>query len=53
MEKTELQKELDTAFNLLSAIPVNGDGVDIMFSAKEHLRLAYKIAADESEKEDG
>ena len=33
---TDLQKELDRAFACLSAIPVSGDGVEIMAAAREH-----------------
>lgn len=50
----ELQKELDQAFNLVSAIPVSGGGVDVMAAAREHLRRAYQLAVppDDEEKED-
>lgn len=40
----ELRKELDQAYSLISSIPVNGDGVDIMAAAREHLRKAYRMA---------
>ena len=42
---TELQKEIDQAFKLLSAIQVSGDGVDKMAAARRHLRDAYQMAA--------
>ena len=41
---TELQKEIDQAFKLLSAIQVSGDGVDVMAAARGHLRAAYNLA---------
>lgn len=51
---TDLQKELDRAFKLISAVHVSGDGVDVMAAAREHLRTAYKMAAPaEEEKTDG
>lgn len=43
----ELQKELDSAYSLLAVIPVSGDHVEVMAAAREHLRRAYKIAAQE------
>ena len=43
---TDIQKELDFAFSLISAIPVKGDSVEVMASAKEHLRQAYRIAGE-------
>lgn len=48
---TDLQKELDQAFALVSAIPVSGDGVELMAAAKEHLRNAFKLAEPKKEKE--
>lgn len=48
---TDLQKELDQAFALVSAIPVSGDGVELMAAAREHLRKAFKLAEPEKEKE--
>lgn len=51
---TDLQKELDQAFKLISAVPVSGDGVDVMSAAREHLRAAFQMAAPaEEEKADG
>lgn len=48
----EIQKQLDKAFTLISAIPVSGDVVDIMAMAREHLRSAYNLAG-EGDHEDG
>lgn len=46
----DTQKELDQAYKLLSAIPVQGDSVDIMYAARERLRKAFALAADEEDK---
>lgn len=50
---TDLQKEIDQAFKLVSAIPVNGDSVDIMAKVRNHLRSAYNLAAESEESKDG
>lgn len=44
---TELQKELDKAFAILSTIPVSGDNVDRMMMVRECLRKAFKLAGPE------
>lgn len=44
---TDLQKELDGAYKLLSAVPVSGDAVEVMAAARERLRAAYKLAGPE------
>lgn len=49
----ELQKELDQAFKLVSAVPVSGDGVDMMAAARESLRRAYQLAAPPDEEKEG
>lgn len=50
MEKmTDLQKEINESYNLISAFHVAGDNVEVMAAAREHLRLAYKLAAPEKE----
>lgn len=46
---TDLQKEINQAFKLISAVPVSGDGVDVMAAAREHLRTAYQMAAPTEE----
>lgn len=40
----ELQKELDSVWNLLASIPVKGDAVDIMAAVRGGLRRAFKLA---------
>ena len=50
---TELQKEIDMAFACLSAIPVNGDNVEIMAAAREHLREAFQLAQPVKEEDNG
>lgn len=52
-EQTELQKAIDQAFACVSAIPVSGDGVEIMAAAREHLRNAFKLAQPEKEADNG
>lgn len=39
MEK--LLKELDTAFGLISSVPVSGENVDVMAAARNKLRGVY------------
>ena len=48
---TKLQEELGLAFKFISAIPVSGDGVELMAEAKELLRRAYKLAGPEKKEE--
>lgn len=43
---TDIQKHIDTAFKMLSAIAVSGDNVERMALAKEQLREAYKLLED-------
>lgn len=50
---TDLQKVIDTAFRLISSIPVSGDNVEIMASAKQNLRSAYAMAAEKEEPDGG
>lgn len=42
----EVRKEIDEAFRLLCAILVNGDNVERMAAAKEHLRKAYALTEE-------
>lgn len=44
----EIQKKLDTAYNVLSRVSVSGESVDMMATAKSILRDAYKTAGDKS-----
>lgn len=43
----QLQEELGTALQMLSYIPVSGDGVDYMAAAKQRIRRALKLAETE------
>ena len=43
----ELQKAINEAYKMISAIPVEGDHVEVMAAARGHLRRAYKLAASE------
>ena len=45
------KKELEQAFKFLSAIPVSGDAVEIMATAKEKLRKAYSLLERKEEKD--
>lgn len=49
----EIQKQLDKAFTLISAIPVSGDAVEIMAMAREHVRSAYKLAGKDGSEDGG
>lgn len=40
----EIQKEAKATYELLGAIPVSGDLVEVMAAAREHLRRVYKLA---------
>lgn len=40
----DLQKELNTVWNLLAGIPVSGDVVDVMAAVRGGLRRAFKLA---------
>lgn len=44
----DLQEKLSKAYNLLSAIPVAGDHVEIMAAARGLLREAHKLAGEAS-----
>lgn len=37
----QILKNIDSAFRLMSSIPVSGDNVDIMSAARNNLRRAY------------
>ncbi len=37
----DILKDLDAAFRLISAIPVSGDAVDMMATARNKLRAVY------------
>lgn len=50
---TDLQKEINEAFKLVSTISVSGDAVDIMAAARAHLRSAYNLADETEENKDG
>lgn len=50
---TDLQKEIEKAFQVISAIPVSGDMVEVMALAREHLRKAFDMAGGKKEGENG
>ena len=41
-----LMNELDSAFKMISKIPVSGDNVDLMAAAREKLRHVYSALRD-------
>ena len=47
----ELMEELDTAFRLMSSVPVTGDAIDLMAGARAKLRHVFEELKkmDESE----
>lgn len=49
---TGVQNELERAMQILSAIPVSGDGVDFMAAAKQCLRRAVELCKS-APQEDG
>lgn len=48
----ELMKNLQEAYDMLSAIPVQGQNVDIMYNARVKLRIAYKLAEEKNKSEE-
>ena len=50
--RNDIQKEIDHAFALISAVLVSGDAADAVAGARAHLRKAYNLAADKPMKED-
>lgn len=42
----EIMEKINNAFKLISSIPVQGDFVEIMASAKENLRAAFQLAEE-------
>ena len=40
----DIQKALKSAFDALSAIPVSGDGVELMAVARASLKAAFRLA---------
>ena len=45
-------RHLEEAMQYLSAIPVKGDGVELMAAAKEQLRMAYRAMTEATQEED-
>ena len=46
---TEIQKEIDEAYKIVSTLQVSGDAVDLIATARLHLRKAYELAAEKEE----
>lgn len=54
MDNEKIKKLMDSAYNLLSTVPVTGDAVERMAVARQQLRQAYKLLdAAEQEGTDG
>lgn len=47
----EIQKKIQEVYRHLSALPVSGDGVEVMAAARILLREAFKLAAAGQEEE--
>lgn len=47
----EAQKQLDTAYNLLSNIYVRGNDVELMAAAKQAIKKAYNLLNNKEEKD--
>ena len=45
----EVKKHLDTAFQLISTVPVKGDAVEVMAAARANLRAAYQLLDKQKE----
>lgn len=43
MEENEVKKEVVSALNILSALAVTGDAVDLMAASKQKLKRAIKL----------
>ena len=50
---TEIRKELDEAYKLISVVQVSGDAVDIIATVRARLRKAYELAAEPETEEAG
>ncbi len=48
---TPLQKEINEAFQCVSIVQAAGDAVDLIASARAHLRRAFELAAAKEEKD--
>ncbi len=44
----DIQKKIDDAFRMISAIHVNGDAVDVMAAVRINLKEAYKMSGDKA-----
>ena len=45
----KVRDEINNAFNFLSALPVSGDGVDVMYLVRSCLRRAMKAMEEENQ----
>ena len=49
MDKDKIKKLLENAYNLISTVPVTGDGVERMAVARQNLREAFKLMEEETD----
>ena len=49
--RNDIQKEIDEAYKIISALQASGDTVDLIAGVRSHLRKAYKLAAEPSDAE--
>lgn len=47
----EVMKKLQEVYDLLTAIPVQGQHVDVMHNVRVKLRIAYQLAEKKAEEE--
>ena len=54
MDNEKVKRLMDSAYKLLSTVPVTGDAVERMAAARQQLRQAYQLLdAAEQEANDG
>lgn len=49
MDKERIKKLMENAYNLISAVPVNGDNAERMAVARKNLREAFKLMEEETD----
>lgn len=49
MDKDKIEKLMENAYNLISTVPVTGDGVERMAVARQNLREAFQLMKEETD----
>lgn len=49
MDNKSAMKELETIYNLLNSIPVNGEAVDVMAAIRAKMRTLYSKMKEEAD----